>query len=82
MKRGTFEDIRTFSKKFHHAEKNSKGGPFGIFQHRFCRMRWKKEQLFWLRTLGQMAQFDTLEFCGTFKNYFDQFASIEKKSQL
>ena len=30
--------------KFHNAEKNWKGGPFGIFQHPFCRKTSKKMQ--------------------------------------
>ena len=29
--------IFIFGKKSHNAEKNRKGGPFGIFQHPFCR---------------------------------------------
>ena len=40
----------------------------------------KKEQLFWLGSLGQMVQFDILKFRRTFKNFFDQFVWIEKKS--
>ena len=31
-----------FGKKSHNAEKNWKGGPFGIFQHPFCRKTSKK----------------------------------------
>ena len=38
----------------------------------------KKEQLFWLNSLGQMVQFGTLKFRRTFKNYFFQFVWIEK----
>ena len=36
----------------------------------------KKEQLFWLSSLVQMVQFETLR--GTFRNYFGQFVWIEK----
>ena len=39
----------------------------------------KKEQFFWLSSLGQMVQFDTLKYRRTFKNFFGQFVGIEKK---
>ena len=35
-------EIFIFGKKFHSAEKKRKGGPFGIFQHPFCRKTAKK----------------------------------------
>ena len=38
----------------------------------------KQEKLFWLSSLGQMIQFETIKFCRTFKNYFGQFVWIEK----
>ena len=40
----------------------------------------KKEKPFWLSSLGQMIQFDTIKFRRTFKNYFGQFVWIVKKS--
>ena len=36
--------IVIFGKKSHNAEKNWKGGPFGLFQHPFCRKTSKKMQ--------------------------------------
>ena len=40
----------------------------------------KQEKPFWFSSLGQMVQFGAIIFCRTFKNYFDQFVWIEKKS--
>ena len=39
----------------------------------------KEEKPFWFSSLGQMIQFGTVNFRRTFKNYFGQFAWIEKK---
>ena len=39
----------------------------------------KQVKPFWSSSLGHMAQFDTIKFCRTFKNYFGQFVWIEKK---
>ena len=39
----------------------------------------KQEKPFWFSSLGQMIQFGTIKFCGTFRNYFSQFVWIEKK---
>ena len=42
MKKLKKTKIFIFGKKSHNAEKNWKGGPFGIFQHPFCRKTSKK----------------------------------------
>ena len=42
-------------------------------------LRGKIEKIFWFSSLGQMVQFGAIIFCRTFKNYFGQFAWIEKK---
>ena len=42
MKKMKKTKIFIFGKKSHNAEKNWKGGPFGIFQHPFCRKTSKK----------------------------------------
>ena len=39
----------------------------------------KEGKPFWFTSLGQMIQFGTIKFRGTFKNYFGQFLWIEKK---
>ena len=44
MKKLKKTKIVIFGEKFHNAEKNWKGGPFGIFQHPFCRKTSKKMQ--------------------------------------
>ena len=38
----------------------------------------KEGKPFWFSSLGQMIQFGTIKFRRTFKNYFGQFAWIEK----
>ena len=53
---------KTFERKSHNAEKNRKGGPFGIV--RYCMLRGKP---FWFSSLGQRVQFGVfLKFCRTF----------------
>ena len=42
MKKLKKTKISIFGKKYHYAEKNWKGGPFGIFQHPFCYKTSKK----------------------------------------
>ena len=37
---------------------------------------------FWFNSLGQMVQFDTINFGRTFRNNFGQFVGIEKKESL
>ena len=44
MKKSKKKFFFIFGKKSHNAEKNWKGGPFGIFQHPFCRKTTKKMQ--------------------------------------
>ena len=44
MKKLKKTKIFIFGKKSHNAEKKLKGGPFGIFQHPFCRKTSKKMQ--------------------------------------
>ena len=41
------EKIFYFREKSHSAEKNERGGPFGIFQHPFCRKTSKKCRTLW-----------------------------------
>ena len=70
-------------KKSHSAEKNWKGGPFGL--HGYGMVRGKtgktrsKKGPFWFSSLDEIVQFGTIIFCRTFKNYFGQFVWIEKK---
>ena len=67
-----------FEKKFHKCRKKLKGGPFSLSRYGVLRIKGVKP--FWFSSLGQMIQFGTIKFCRTFKNYFDQFVWIEKKS--
>ena len=45
-------------------------------------LRGKKGKPFWLSSLGQLVQFDTINFRRTFKNYFGQFVWSEKRVTL
>ena len=58
--------------------KKQKGGPFSLSQY-VCYAE-KEGKRFWLSSLDQMIQFRTIKFRRTFKNYFDQFVWIEKRS--
>ena len=57
--------------------KNLEGGPFSLA--RYCMLRKKGKLPFCFSSLDQMDQFDTIQFCRAFKNYFGQFEWIEKK---
>ena len=70
--------LRVFRNRSHNAEKTVRWGPFSLA--RYCMLRLKNEQLFWLSSMGQMVQFDTLKFRRTLYFYFGQFVWIEKKS--
>ena len=78
IERGTLCERKFFEKKSHNAEKTEKKEPL-VSPGIVCCAD-KKYQLFWLSSLGQMVQFDTLKFRRTFKNYFGQFVWIKKKS--
>ena len=65
---------KIFRKKSHSAEKIERVSPGMV-----CYAE-KQEKPSWLSSLGQMVQFCAIIFCRTFKNYFGQFAWIEKKS--
>ena len=53
---------KSLKKKSHSAEKNLKGGPFGLVRH--CMLRGKP---FWLSSLGQQVQFGVFsKFCRNF----------------
>ena len=41
----------------------------------------KQEKPFWFSSLDQIVQFGAIMFCRTYKNYFGQFAWIEKKEK-
>ena len=68
---------RISGKKSRGAEKNWKGGPFGLA--RYGMLRGKTGKIFWFSSLDQIVQFGAIIFCRTFKNYFGQFVWIEKK---
>ena len=56
--------------------KKLKEGPFSL--SRYCMLRGKRGKLFLVQFASQMLQFGTIQFRRTFKNYFGQFAWIEK----
>ena len=69
-----FSNIHSNAKQ----QKNWRGDPL-VSPGMVCYAE-KQEKLFWFSSLGQMVQFGAIIFCRTFKNYFDQFVWIEKKS--
>ena len=74
MKGGPFGIF--FEKKSHNAEKKLKGDPL-VSPGIVCYAE-KEVKPFWFSSLGQIIQFETIEFCRTFKNYFGKFVWIEK----
>ena len=62
------------------AEKKLKGDPLVLPYPGMVCYAEKQVKPFWSSSLGQMVQFDTIIFGRTLRNYFDQFAWIEKKS--
>ena len=54
--------FKIFRKKVHNAEKIERG-PFSLA--RYCILHFKKEQPFWVSSLGQMVQLDSLKICRT-----------------
>ena len=85
-----------FREKISHCRKNWKGGPFGSFQHPFCRKTSKKmqgdplgEKNFRKKCLAVPKKIKKGDpsvlpgivcYAGKQKNYFGQFVWIEKKS--
>ena len=67
---------KNLPKKSHNAEKNNWTGDALVSASIVCYA--KKGKPFWLSSLGQMVQFDTIKFRKTFKNYIGQFVWIQK----
>ena len=55
-----------FSEKNLTVPKKTERGPFSLA--RYSMFRWKKEQPFWLSSLSQMVQFDTINIGRTLEN--------------
>ena len=67
-------------KKSRSAEKNWKGGPFGLAWYGM--LAWyagKQEKPFWFSSLGQMVQFGAIIFCRTFVELFWSVQVVLKK---
>ena len=80
MKGDPLSEKKVFEKSPTMPEKNWDEGPFSLA--RYCMLREKNAKLFWLSSLGQMVQFDTIKIRRTSKKYFGQFVWIEKTPVL
>ena len=76
--RGTLWENFFPEKKSHNAEKNWKGGTFGLA--RYCMLRGKRAKKFWFSSLGQMVQFGAIIFCRTFVELFWSVQVVLKKT--
>ena len=77
---GRFRE-KNFRKKVSHCRKKIERGD-SLVSPGMVYYAGKQEKPFWFSSLGQMVQFGAIIFCITFKNYFGQFAWIEKKESL
>ena len=69
-----------FRKKVSQCRKKRKGDPL-VSPSMAC-YAGKQEKPFWFSSLDRIVQFGAIIFCRTFKNYFGQFAWIEKKATI